>query len=184
MTIYGSNGGEVIIPNEIDTLWEEMGLEKYKEGWLDKKFPHGIAGWRAKYALLHPWVILDEWKSQIKWAWQRVFRKWDDRVVWSIDYYVATMVPQWLEMLKKKRHGIPCVMLKEEDYLDENCNVSDETMKQRGDEFDAILDEIIEGFKAYNDMSDVYDKEKLEQYKQKFDKGMELFVEYFETLWD
>jgi hypothetical protein len=166
--------------------WEEFDPNSfdYKEDIFDKIFPKGIGRYGAKYAIFHPWVVLEDWCYEIKYAWQRVFRKWDDTVPWSVDYYLAEMIPQWLKRIKDNKQGIPAVMFHEEDCLDENYNVSESTMELRRKEYDEILDAIILGFESYIEMQDLYDKEKIKPLEENFDNGMELFVKYYRTLWD
>jgi hypothetical protein len=80
----------------------------YIKDWLDERFPSGIAGgYRAYYALLRPWKILRYIKYEIKYAWQRVFRGWDDKATWNLNYYLANIIPQILKELKKGKMGIP-----------------------------------------------------------------------------
>lgn len=32
-------------------------------------------------------------KLEIKWAWQRVFRGYDDRIYWGFDYHLTKIIP-------------------------------------------------------------------------------------------
>jgi hypothetical protein len=167
-----------------DEFIERMDAEDAKKNfrnWFNKLFPNGFGGYNSYYILLHPWEFFDECFRQVKWAWQRVFRGWDDRVVWSIDQYIARMLPQWLSQLKEVRHGVPNIMFKEEDYIDENYNVTEETMKLRGQDFDNVLDQISEGFRIYAENN--WFREGSEEEK-KFDESFELLQKYFGTLWD
>jgi hypothetical protein len=177
---FGEIYGETYIPVD----WDDFENIHYKENWLDKLFPKSIAHYRSSYALLHPWIIAEYWIEEIKYAWQRVFRGWDDRVVWSIDWYLANTIPKWLQMLKEKKHGVPGMMFEKTDYIGEDYEIPEEIFNKRNEEYNAILDEIIEGFVAYQNMSDIYDREKLDPLQQKFDKGMKLFVKWFNTFWD
>src|SRR5271157_4693879 len=38
--------------------------------------------------------------DEVRFAWQRVFRGWDDRAVWSIDYWLDAKMPDMLRRLK------------------------------------------------------------------------------------
>lgn len=160
--------------------------KKNLRNWLNKKFPNGIAGWGAYYTLTHPWLILEYWKNHIKWAWQRVFRGWDDRAVWSIDYYFANTLPQMIRMLKEKKIGIPVQMFDEEPYEVENkcLGYNNDDMAIAEAKWDKILDEIADGFEAYKNIDDVPFLEREKAYKEFFDGPFELFKKYYVNLWD
>lgn len=168
-------------------------LEKdYGHNFLDDWFPKGLTGWRASYTLTHPWKIFEYWSDEIRFAWQRVFRGWDDRIIWSIDYYLAKMLPQWLEKLKQNKHGIPNMFFKKEDeYVDSDgiLTIKDNAMIRAEKEFDDVLDKITNGFKAYSRINDEFlypekDKELYDELYLQFEKGMDLLKKYFGTLWD
>lgn len=82
---------------------------------------------RIKYKIWHP----------IKWAWQRLYRGWDDRVIWSIMDYLARMLPVWLERLREETHGVPGSLCPEGRDVEEASIV-----------WDGILDKMIVGFVA------------------------------------
>lgn len=65
---------------------------------------------------------------RLRWAWQRVYRGWDDRVIWNLDWYLAKMLPIWLRQLKAQKHGVP--------------------MGLDSAGWDAVLDDVIAGFEA------------------------------------
>ena len=158
---------------------------KHKENLIDKMFPKGICGWKPLYAIMHPWLIIEKWNLEIKWASQRVFRGYDDRVIWSIDWYIANNLPKWLLKLKKNKIGVPTSMFEEEYYSKSYDDLDDVHMQQAHDKFDAILDQIIKGFQDYEKMNQVrYDSPKYKELKESFDNGFDLFREYFSNLWD
>jgi len=166
-----------------DEFLEEMKKNDEKKNfrnWFNKHFP-GFGSYNAYYNLCHPWEVIDECLRQVKWAWQRVFRGWDDRVIWSIDGHISKLLPIWLRELKIQRHGVPSMMFKEEDYIDENYNVTDETMKIRGKEYDEILEKIAKGLDIYHE--DNWFTEDSDDYKI-FSDSFDLLKKYFGTLWD
>jgi len=124
-----------------------------------------IFGYTPSYILLRPWKLLEELFRHLKWAWQRVYRGWDDTVVWSIDYYLAQYMPIWLRKLKEDKKGIPIGMSEEE--------------------WDIVLYKITTGFEvAYKIIEMDYDEHGQEIAYKKFEEGMDLFKEYFFSLWD
>jgi hypothetical protein len=90
-------------------------------------------------------------KNEIKWAYQRVFRGWDDRVIWSIDWYLAEYLPVWLEELKNSKHGCPMIMVPEGDdsteYTDDDWNIVKENWNK-------TIDIMIDGFRAAKEIMD------------------------------
>jgi hypothetical protein len=173
----------------VEELFIELDKESKKKNfrnWLDKRFPSGIAGYGATYALTRPWKILRHIEHQIEYAWQRVFRGWDDRVIWSIDYHMAVVVPEWIRTLKVRQHGIPMSMfegLEEERFENGVIGYGDENMKIASDKWNNILDEIANGFEAYNKIDDLPYNER-EKAFEKFNEVFDLFKKYYADLWD
>lgn len=129
----------------------------------------------------HPLEFFRDILSEIKWAWQRVFRGWDDRVVWSIDAHLAKYMPQWIERLKE-HPGVPVNSIT--DFT------SDEEFEMLLIKWHKELDVIIDGFRAadriinrsYDYRSVTYKALKEEDY-QKVIKGLEKFKDYYFDLW-
>ena len=84
--------------------------------------------YKFSYYIFHPWKIIEEFYYKIKYFLQRGFRGWDDTILWSIDYYLAEMMPIWLKKFKKNLHWHPAELTEEK--------------------WDEILDKIIAGFEA------------------------------------
>ncbi len=73
--------------------------------------------------------------DRIRWAWQRLTRGWDDRVIWSIDIHLARVIPIWLQALKEDKMGVPS-------------NLCTKSVEDGEEIWDDILDTIIKGFLA------------------------------------
>ena len=99
--------------------------------------------YRPRYYLYHPIVFYKDVRRTIKFAYQRLTRDWDDSVTWNIDYWLCKIMPDILEKLKKDKQGIP-----NEVFDNPNKTHEDEEWKKAEAKYDAILDEMIEGFKA------------------------------------
>jgi len=166
--------------------------------WLDERFPSGIADYRASYALTRPWKILRYWKNEVRFAWQRVLRGWDDKATWHVGYYLAETLPGIIRQLKEEGDGVPIRMYEGEEGLpfsekqlgsiDKNGNyVETEEDKKALEKWNKILDEIADGFDAYIkfDESTHWGKspEEDENYV-KFQRALDLLKEYYEDLWD
>ena len=149
---------------------------------------NGRAILNCKYIIFHPITNLRELGDHIKWMHQRIWRGWDDRVAYGIDWYLCKNMPAWIA--KMKQYG------------------NSYAMNNTYEEWHKILDSIADGFSAGNRLleddlpawCELYDSgwdgealpdgflSKLEgernEAKEKFDKGMKLFVAWFFSLWD
>jgi hypothetical protein len=167
-----------------DDFMAEMEAENTKKNlrnWIDHKFPKGFCGWRATHSLTHPWLIFQYCYRETKYAFQRVFRGWDDRVPWNIYAYLSDMLPIWLKILKENKQGIPASVFEGLPYEDENtCSYSDESWEIANKRWESILDGIILGFETVRDDDWLVEKGS----KEKFNKGMKLFSKHFLSLWD
>jgi len=138
---------------------------------------NGIMGFGWHYVLTHPWVLVKESAHRIKWAWQRVFRGWDDRVVWGIDYYLSKHMPIWLRTLRDKKQGIPASFLGPDNDLD-----------KAEERWDAALDAMIDGFDAAREIQDLgyspLHEEVLATLQDRFARGFQVFKENYFSLWD
>ena len=185
--------------NKKGKLYEFESIEKWHEEfkkdhpfshWFDASVFKGKSffGCAPHHSFFRPWIAVEYCYREIRWAWQRVFRGWDDRVTWGIDSYLAEILPQWIAMLKKYKQGIPFDMFPEE-YLMQN-DVDKKIEKEASEKFDAILDKISLGFKSYMTLTNLdYDfknKDKKEEkaLTQNFDEGFDLFKKHFGSLWD
>jgi len=114
---------------------------------------------------------MKDYKDEVKWAWQRIFRKWDDTVVWSIDEHLSIVLPQILRQLKKEASSYPQNVKNLKDWKE-------------------ILEQIANAFEAYwlmrnatfNDTKSFKKQQVI--LKKKFDKGFQLFVKHFSGLWN
>lgn len=112
--------------------------------------------------------------GRIRCYFQRANRGYADSDLWNFDYYLATIIIEGLEKLKKNQHILPTWELSTEP---------EEVAQKRWND---IMDQMIVAFKyakLYIDM-EIPPKEWEEKYKPDYDKGMELFKEHFFSLWD
>jgi hypothetical protein len=140
------------------------------------------------------------------WA-VRGYRGYADCDVWSVDSYLSGLLPRMLNQLREQTHGYPCSM---DLLLTEEMGANDEVGMNL---WVAILTAIIDGFEAHTTLNETvpwYDdspdltfpfkagdefslwleenndsiKEQMETERVKIARGMELFVEYYDALWD
>ena len=178
------------------TSWEDLKkeMDEWEQNrpaiakWLDNKFPNGIAEYRPSHALTHPWLIAGHMRREVVWAWQRVFRGWDDRVIWSIDHYLADKIPQWMMTLRKTKAGYPVEMYEEGEANElNNYNPGVDASNRAEEKWNDILFQIALGFECYK----LIDEESLYQGKpgydeliEKYNTGFELLHKWFGALWD
>jgi hypothetical protein len=121
------------------------------------------------------WPIEDAYTS-VKYAWQRVFRGYDDRAYWSLDSYITNIAVPSLTNLRRNGHGLPSNPKTGKTY----------TQKQ----WDAKLGKMITAFEliqADYDCTldhDGWRKKEWESYHKKVNDGLREFAEHFRSLWD
>ena len=105
---------------------------------------------------------------ELKWAWQRVFRGFDDRWYWEYPGYILDMSIEVINRLSKNTSGYP----------------ANETDCKTLEDWQKILREIKEGFwagkRVYNQWSKDLDKD----IKKFQDMLRGKYAEHFLGLWD
>lgn len=148
--------------------------------WLDGS----LFGYRRQYILTHPVKLVESIYYEILHAYQRVFRGWDDTVLWDLDSYLAEHLAIWIAALKEVPvKGTPLSIFEESDYDFELGDYKPEIVERRAKEWDAILTTMIEGFTAYKGMNHPIDEKLLAERQAKFDKAFELLHKHFSALW-
>jgi len=108
----------------------------------------------------------------VKWCWQRAFRGWADCDWWNMDAYLVGIILPMLRQLRKEQHGYP-------SYGEAST----------AEEWDAILDRMIEGFEAadrvlnddyYKEIEEWWEASKRDQ--KVFEDSMKLFGKWFFAL--
>lgn len=116
--------------------------------------------WNPRYWKFYTFVP----REIYKWCecfFQRGTKGYCYKDVWSIDGYLCEIIPQMLKQLKQNQLGFPTDLTSEE--------------------WDGILDEIIEGFERG---SKVHNYEATEEDMKVINRGLELFAKYYFHLWD
>lgn len=122
--------------------------------------------------------------KEMKWACQRVFRGWDDRVVWSVDWWLNDIMPPILRKLKQDKHGIPIEFFG--DISPSEIGDNEEEEKCAEDLWNAEIDKMILGFESAKKICE-YEwetTEELEQLNRNVELGMESFKKNYFNLWD
>jgi len=116
----------------------------------------------------------------IKYAWQRVTRGWDDTAAFSIDYHLAKLIPELVNRLKTS--GVTPISAFDGMEADASGNYNPEQIAIARARWKKTLEEIVEGFEQYSTSFDFgcacpYGN------LEKFEKGFALFKEHFGELW-
>lgn len=121
-------------------------------------------------------------KREIKYAWQRVFRGWDDTACWDAGDYFLNNFIGILNQFQKKLNGFPSSV--------GSLNKWEKIIQQMIDGFEAGR-RVEYGENYYNCSSINYDKATIDkiikldrQDSKKLNKALLLFVKYFHELWD
>lgn len=132
-------------------------------------------------------------KNEIEWAWQRVFRGYDDRMIWSLNSYLDTYIPKIIRKMIKIVHGYPANPFCESEI--KNIEQWKEILEKIAKGFDAIRK--IDNYEFMKNTEEKYtegifkgmhkkktDKKEYNRLYNEFEKGIELFKKYFLNLWD
>jgi hypothetical protein len=179
-------------------IWDrEFARDHPVQNWVNEILFKGktIFTYAPYYSLTHPWEIIADWHRELKYAWQRVFKGYDETIIWDIGYYLTEKMPLWLLQLKKQKHGIPSCYFPDEyngDYDSIPEEESDKLLEKAEMMWDADIDKMIAGFKAHKEIQDaefewitIEDLHREEDKRYKiFKAGMKLFVEHYGDLWD
>ena len=101
------------------------------------------------------WYKVTNTKDEVKWAWQRVFRGYDDTANWDLGFYIAKISTPVLRNMVKNGVGYPSRITSEE--------------------WNKILLQIAQGFEDFTLGKNTYKEQR---------KACELFGKWLENLWD
>ena len=141
---------------------------------------------------------INDWKYEIKWAWQRIFRGYDDTTVWNLHSQISIYLPKILRDLKKIHHGCPSELFDNKAKKNKECHKWENVLEKMANGFDAArkLDENeymkkitlkkprkdMFGEDSYTDYK--YDKKHYNRLYKEFEEGIELFKRWYFNLWD
>jgi hypothetical protein len=201
---YRSPDRDYVVTHSIDDLFDDVDDPvRTKVYWAVRRF------WTNHWLCNPRGVYFD-----IKCAYQRVTRGWDDRAVWSVDYWLDDKMPAILRKLKKDKHGIPMDMFDGLPVNDEGFHAAPE-MEIAEARWDEVIDKMIAAFEASRRVKDMDYEKELGDYPLRrpkgvdketwskvrhdyylasevlrkrdeaiFKEGMALFAEHYWSLWD
>ena len=130
---------------------------------------------------------------------QRGIYGYSERDCWDIGYHLDEKIPAMLRWLKEHKHGVP------QEFLDKaiekrggtlgweyGVNYDNDDIEEAARMYNAMLDVIIDGFEGQRKIKDddwefttlEARQEKHYECRAAFERGMNLFVKYYDTLWD
>lgn len=114
--------------------------------------------------------LFDEIKYQVKWAFQRVFRGYDDRWYWGLNGELDRIIPKCVRHMKENCSGCPVGY-----YENNDCK-----------EWEDTLEKIARAFEASKEIEDelLYKGKKFEKLYKERKEGFQLFVDNYISLWD
>jgi len=108
-----------------------------------------------------------------------VFRGWDDRVLWSIDYWLIDLMREVLPHFKITNGGLPSWCF-DEPFA----NHSEEDFEKAQEKWGGIIDQMIDGFSAARDILEMdFEKSSHEALKARYEAGLRVFVDNLFDLW-
>lgn len=172
-----------------NSVKEMMNDMKKNYNWWDKFILNPKMNWLRWLIYNLPEVPMDIYKN-IKWFIQRGKRGYSDRDIWSVDYYLAEIIPKMLKQLKEiqkiEKEEIP--QKRWNSYLDKIIKTFETAYKIANNhyiycesfEYDTEPNKKHrEGIKNVNFLT-IMTKNECKEYEE----GWRLFRKYFFKLWD
>ena len=126
--------------------------------------------------------------NHIKWFFQRLYRGWDERNLWSLDVALAKWLLPQLEAFRKNLHGYPHGITEREwdKILDKIIwsfsYVADKTPEQ--DEVYTMISKSVDGIEVKDKKLHKKATRKLDNLEIRYQEGIDLFSKWFRNLWD
>ena len=131
--------------------------------------------WAVRRFWINHWLCNpDNVYREVKYAYQRVVRGWDDRASWSVDYWLDDKMPAILRQLKRDKHGTPMSMFPTDaEYIAEDGNATDAAHEIAIARWDGVMDKMIAGFEASRRVKEGLYEEELGEYPLDRPDGMD-----------
>ena len=106
-----------------------------------------------------PHNLFEDWPREVKWAWQRVFTGYDERIYWSLDSYLGPMILKHLQNFQKEdKNGYPVTIWEKDSKMDDNFNMTDGSPDPNIAAWDQILADMVERWEYMVNHDDHWDK--------------------------
>ncbi len=176
----------MIISGDKEYASVEEAFADWKKEKEDEKKNHPLIFFAKefRFALVRFFERIGDGKREVKFAWQRAVRGYDDRASWSIDYWMAETLPPILRQLKKYAHGVPM------QFLPDDIEISNYRVGIGRSMFRQRLEELAQGFEEFK-KHDGIPFENMEQYQRDYNlhlkkvhETLSLFENMLHSLWD
>lgn len=148
---------ELELPKGLEELFRSASRRWYQYGWHSASVLYRRL--RSKYSPLF----------ELKWAWQRVRRGYDDPALFGLNHALATLTVAGVRYMRETKHGYPG-------------EFSPEFGGGGWEVWDDILARMEEGFQAWLDEDGWFTNNTIAE--EKFHDAMDLYATWFSALWD
>jgi hypothetical protein len=139
--------------------WEPDLFDEERDPWYTTVY------WYVRRAAIYVKDAPRDSYYALKYAHQRLTRGWDDRAVWSIDWWLDDKMPDMLRKLKKDKHGIPGDMFEGLPTVPgEEWNHTEEAYEMAEARWNGIIDKMIAAFEANRRMQNLTYEDELGEY--------------------
>lgn len=131
--------------------------------------------YRKRYYLQRPDLFVKHVYREIKWFIQRGRRGYSDADIWSLDYWLLTILPPAIRSLADTYHGHPVGLCRSDCMgMNDTCHCEEKWI--------ATLNQMAEGLEKGILMQEAWDFS--QEHKNEFDDAFGLFHKHFFSLWD
>lgn len=119
---------------------------------------------------------IKELKRDIKYAYQRVVRGYDDMFIWEMRSEHSRLMIKALKQFKESHVGSP--IIRKKDLHSKNTTNNCHTY------WTSILDKMITGFEAKIALDNFPEKKQIKKLEKQWNEGIQLFIKHYDSLWD
>lgn len=135
------------------------------------------------YSLCRNLDIIQKYR-EVKWFFQRGKRGYADCDVWSLDWYLASWIPEAFREMKDGMMGYPSLLMKKGEM---NTTLTKKREKELTQKWKNVLDKIADGFEGYRRWEDKLQVKTSDETKRVFRnmrKAGNLLGKYFGCFWN
>jgi len=169
------------------------------------KRKHPILAWlktNVYYPSCRFWRWFSDVPFQIKYFIQRGIRGWSNQDAWGAYYHISSVTLGMLKWLKINKHGVPCGCINDAEPFEVGQKRWDDIMDKMIYSFQCLVDAEngkSEFWTPHPDAPEVHlleygDNPWSQKYPEvhlmnkeeddKYNEGMQLFIKYYQSLWD
>jgi hypothetical protein len=197
IVILNEDGTTKTTYKNVDEMWDDL-KKDFKTNhpfsyWFDGVFEDvDFFGYAPHVILTEPLKVIHAGMLRIKWAYQRVYRGFDDRATWGVSYWLNDLMPKILREMKGSEVGIPMSFFDEE--CDKNGRYTEEQELKASQKYDKVISDLIWAFEEMKRLDDYeFDyknktpKQNMREYQKMIKdakRKMELLITYYHEIGD